>query len=104
MVKKQQGIASPFSPIGRVAVSFLPPVPETSEYQVAYPSSYYPTGQLKLVMEKIYSQEGLAKVRFDSVYLMMDVVIVGIVGKDKLARIPPKLISAVVIDGLDRAD
>ena len=34
----------------------------------------------------------------------MDVVIIGIVGENELARVPPKLITAVVIERLDCAD
>lgn len=35
------------------------------------------------------SQKWLAKVGLDTVALMMDVMVIGIVGKEELARIPP---------------
>lgn len=50
------------------------------------------------------SQERLAKVRLDPIRLMMYIMVIRIVREGELARIPPQLISAVIIDGLDRTE
>lgn len=47
------------------------------------------------------SQVRLAEVGLDTVGLVMDVVIVGVVGEEELQRVPPQSVPAVIIDRLD---
>lgn len=50
----------------------------------------------------MHSQERLTEVGLDPICLMVDIVIVRIVGEEQLQWIPPDLVPAVIIDGLDR--
>lgn len=49
-------------------------------------------------------QEWLTEILLDSITLMVNVVVIDIVMEQELARIPPKSVSAVVIDGLCAAE
>lgn len=59
------------------------------------PKQFVPVGATEVVstvawrFKILCSQKWLAKVGLDTVALMMDVMVIGIVGKEELARIPP---------------
>jgi hypothetical protein len=56
---------------------------------------------LQLVLGFVVSnlQERLAEIGLDAICLMMDVVVIDVVVEERLARIPPQVIAAVVIYG-----
>jgi hypothetical protein len=61
------------------------------------------TVPIKTRMSTSDSQERLRKVLLDPPTLMVQIVVLGIVPKDRLEGIPPDIVSTVVVHRLDRA-